>query len=202
MAADVVSRDAVAAMAEQQHWISSDAEKKAQSSIQDVFRRGGAAGQGALSFLHGDFLHEPLHAVLTDIPVGAWTVTVVFDLLAAATRRRSLDRVADGALKLGLVGAVLAAVAGAADWSEIEHRAPRRIGAVHALLNIAATGAFAVSWIYRRKRRTRSDARLLALGAYAVTSVSAHLGGNLVYEHRVGVRTRPFGSTSARSDED
>ena len=31
--------------------------------------------------LHGTFLGHPLHPLLTDVPVGAWTVTAVCDVL-------------------------------------------------------------------------------------------------------------------------
>lgn len=197
MSAGAVSADPVAAIAEKQSWITSDAEQAAQSAIQQFFHSAGCGGERLLSILHGEFLHEPLHAVITDVPIGAWTVAVVFDLFGAATGDRTLDKVADGALKLGVCGALLAAAAGAADWSEIKDKAPRRIGSVHALLNIAATGVFALSWAARSSRRTRTPARLLALTAYAVASVSAHLGGNLVYEHGTGLRHRALQPVSA-----
>jgi hypothetical protein len=38
-------------------------------------------GQPLKDFLHGVWLGHPLHPVLTDIPLGAWTVAVVLDAL-------------------------------------------------------------------------------------------------------------------------
>ena len=58
--------------------------------------------------LHGTQAGHPVHAALTDIPVGAWTTTLALDLAG-------LDEGADLALKLGLYGALSAAVAGLAD---------------------------------------------------------------------------------------
>src|SRR3569833_3765726 len=103
----------------------------------------GGAGATAKSFLHGEWMHEPLHAAITDVPVGAWTATVAFDSAAALTGRSELDFAADATLYVGLAGAALSAVAGLTDWSEIKEPEPRRIGAIHALLNIVATVFFA-----------------------------------------------------------
>src|SRR5438552_14840908 len=33
------------------------------------------------TFLNGTWLEHPLHPVLTDIPIGAWTLAIAFDLL-------------------------------------------------------------------------------------------------------------------------
>ena len=165
----------------------SAAEVAVQRAIQKPFRRAGSAGAALLSFLHGHWLHEPLHVVLTDVPVGAWSVTVVADTLDAMTGRESLHKVADVALAIGLVGAVGAAVTGMVDWSEIRDRRPRRIGSVHALLNIGATALFAASCVTRKTAKRRTVSRALAAAGYVMVSVSAHLGGNMIYEHGIGV---------------
>jgi uncharacterized membrane protein len=99
-----------------------------------------------------------------------------------------MDRVADVALAVGLVGAAGAAITGMVDWSEVKAPPPRRIGAAHALLNIGATTLFAISCFGRRRDRGRSLARSVAVAGYLVLSLSAHLGGKLVYEHGNGVR--------------
>ncbi|MGI4757694.1 MAG: DUF2231 domain-containing protein, partial [Janthinobacterium lividum] len=147
-----------------------------------------------LSFLHGHWLHESLHVVLTDVPVGAWTVTVVADTIDAIAGNESLNKVADVALVVGLVGAMGAAVTGMVDWSEIRKERPRRIGWAHALLNIGATVLFAVSYGARKTRQGRSVGRYLAAAGYGMVSLSAHLGGNMIYEHGIGVLDRADGS--------
>ena len=163
-----------------------------QDAVHAVFHRMGDAGPAVRRVLHGDWLHEPLHAVLTDIPVGSWTAAVVFDSVAALTGDRTLDRAADAAVVLGLVSAVGAAVTGLNDWADTSGD-PRRIGAVHAVLNVAATGLFAASCIARHKNRSRSTGRSLAALGLVLVGVSAHLGGNLVYEHGIGVQdTKPL----------
>lgn len=183
-----LSKDPVARLAQQMTWIKPAAEEAVQAAVQKPFRDAGEAGEKLLSFLHGHWLHEPLHVVMTDVPVGAWSVTVIADTVGSLTGTDSLDKVADVSLVIGLLGAVGAAVTGMADWSEIKREQPRRVGSVHALLNVAAAGLFAASCLLRGKRRSRALPRSLAAAGYLVASISAHLGGNMIYEYGVGVR--------------
>ncbi len=186
VAGAAISKDPLAALAERQQWLA-PAEAPAQEAIRDAFSVFGENRQAVRNALHGTWLNEPLHAILVEIPVGSWTGTVVFDTLAALGAGEKLDHAADATLILGLVGAIGAAVTGMNDWADTEG-APRRIGAVHALLNVAAVGLFGAAWLQRRKSGSRATARALAALGYVVVSASAHLGGNLVYEHGVGVQ--------------
>ena len=43
-----------------------------------------APGAKLKDFLHGAWLGHPLHPVLTDVPVGAWTTAVVLDAAEAS----------------------------------------------------------------------------------------------------------------------
>lgn len=180
-----ISKDPIARLAERQSWSTPEAEVAAQRTIADTLDAIG--GTTLRKALHGTWLHEPTHAVLVTVPLGAWTGTVAFDAIAAISGRSDMDTAADATLLLGLAGAVGAAVTGMNDWAEVKQAAPRRIGAMHALLNIASTGFFVASVVARRRRGSRPTGRALAALGYLVGSVSAHLGGNMVYEHGVGV---------------
>ena len=182
-----ISKDVLARWAEQQTWLTPACEQAGQEIIKAAFKPLGTNADKVRSVLHGDWLHEPLHVIMTDIPVGSWTAAVVFDTIAAVTDSRPLDHAADACVLLGLAGAAGAAITGANDWAEIKHPAPRRIGAVHALLNVAATGLFVWSALSRRKAGSRTKARSVAALGYVLVSLSAHLGGNLIYEHGIGV---------------
>ena len=150
-----------------------------------LYAGGRPEAQKLRNFLNGTWLGEPLHVVLTDVPVGAWTAAMIFDLLGLILHRNELTSAADVAIGIGLAGAAGAAVTGATDWSDVDPPA-RRLGLVHGLLNLGGTAMFATSLVLRRKRSRRSGFIVSALG-YAVMSYAAHLGGKLVYEHRVGV---------------
>jgi nitrite reductase/ring-hydroxylating ferredoxin subunit/uncharacterized membrane protein len=137
------------------------------------------------NFLNGTWLGEPLHVVLKDLPIGAWTVAILFDVLDLTLDRREFALAADTSIAIGLVGAAGAAATGMTDWSDVDPPA-RRLGLIHGLLNLGGTALFATSLLLRRKRARRSGRIVAGLG-YAVIAFAAHLGGKMVYEHRVGV---------------
>lgn len=135
--------------------------------------------------LHGTYLGHALHPLLTDIPIGAWTVTAVCDALELTGCERYRDA-AGAALTVGAAGAVAAAITGLADWSDTKGE-PQRTGMLHALLNTAALGAYVVS-LAARKRGARRAALLSAFGGYAVMTVSAYFGGELSFDLQLGVK--------------
>lgn len=149
-----------------------------------LYANGRPSAQKIRNFLNGTWLGEPLHVVLTDVPIGAWTVTIAFDALDSIGNNK-LSLAADTSLAIGLLGAAGAAVTGITDWSDVDPPA-RRLGLMHGLLNVGVTAIFATSLILRR-RKLRTGGRISAALGYALLSLSAHLGGKLVYERRVGV---------------
>lgn len=144
-----------------------------------------AAGQPVKNFLHGTWLGHPLHPAITDVPVGAWSAAAALDVYEALTGDETLAPGADACVKLGLVSAVGAALSGMADWQHTSKNA-RRVGIVHALLNIAATGFYITSWLQRRND-DREAARVSGFFGFAIVMASAWLGGTLIYDEKVGV---------------
>ena len=161
-------------------------EERIQKQI-DKFLYGGGreSAQKIRNFLNGTWLGEPLHVVLTDVPVGAWTVAMAFDLLDTIRGRREFALAADTSIAIGILAAAGAAVTGVTDWSDVDPPA-RRTGFIHGLLNLSATALFTTSLVLRKKR-SRTGGRICSALGYAVMSYAAHLGGKMVYEHRVGV---------------
>jgi nitrite reductase/ring-hydroxylating ferredoxin subunit/uncharacterized membrane protein len=161
-------------------------DEKLQKLIDKALYNSGSPGaQKIRNFLNGTWLGEPLHVVLTDVPVGAWTVAMVFDALNLITSRREFELAADTSIAIGLAGALGAAATGVADWSDVDPPA-RRIGLLHGLLNMGVTSLFTTSLVLRRKK-SRTSGRLASAAGYALLAYTAHLGGKMVYEHRVGV---------------
>ncbi len=141
--------------------------------------------RGLRDLLYGVWLGHSLHAAVVSVPVGAWSATMVFDLIGE-------ERAADLALGLGLAGAAGAAVTGAAQWQDTTNEeAPRRLGALHALLNYAATGLMAGSWLMRRQGRRTSGVALSTIGL-GINMASAWLGGELAYDLGIGVNHAAF----------
>lgn len=170
---------------ERQEWME-PVEEHLQHALTGAYEAAGGSGQKVKNFLHGTWLGHPLHAVLTDIPIGAWTTALVLDALDDGSRRhRGLRRAADTALGFGLLSVLPTAAAGITDW-QATHGPARRVGLSHAVLNVAATALFTASWAMRRGGARRGG-KLLALAGYGLTLGSAYLGGHLVYKKRIGV---------------
>ena len=143
------------------------------------------AGQSVQNFLHGTWLGHPLHPVLTDIPVGAWSVSAVLDLVETLGDTGEYSRAADAALSVGLVAAVGTAVSGLCDWQHTD-RPARRVGALHAMFNIGATACYVTSWMQRRQGNRDAGITTGFVG-YLLVLAGAYLGGHLSYEQRIGV---------------
>lgn len=133
------------------------------------------------NLLSGTNLGHPLHPPLTDIPIGAWTMAVLLDTVGGRAARPA----ADVLVATGLVAAVPTAATGLNDWSDTLGR-ERRVGVVHAAVNVVALGLFTAS-LASRRRGDRGGGRLLGLAGLATISVGGYLGGHLGYARAVNV---------------
>lgn len=156
-----------------------------QPLVRNAFKSAGPAGRELKNIFHGTWLGHPLHPVLTDVPLGAWTAALALDAMESISGRRELGAGADAAIAVGLVGAAGAAVTGLTDWSETDGRA-RKVGLLHGLLNVGATVLYTTSLVLRRKQKRNAGVGFAMLG-YAVSSASAYLGGHLVFSEQIGV---------------
>ncbi len=135
--------------------------------------------------LYGTWFGHPLHPAVIVLPIGFWTSTAVFDLVGE-------ERAADLTLQLGVVSALGAAATGAAQWQDtVNNKKPRRLGALHALLNVGATALFGASWVLRA-RGARGAGVALSTAGLGVASASAWLGGDLAYDLGIGVDHTAF----------
>jgi len=155
------------------------------AAIRQAYSRAGDAGQVVKNAMHGVWLGHPLHPVFTDVPIGAWTTSLVLDAVGAIREDEGLERASDVAMAVGLVGAVGAAVTGLTDWSETQGRS-RRTGLLHGLMNITATALYATAYALR-KSGSRSAGTSCAIAGYTIALGAAFLGGDLVYDQRIGV---------------
>lgn len=177
------SEDVMDAIANQK-WLNTAA-NKIQPAILNAYKAGGEAGQKIKNFLHGTWLGHPLHPIITDVPVGAWTAAFVLDTLELSGHKK-YKAGADAAIGIGLVGAAGAAVSGLTDWSGTTKK-KRAIGLMHGLLNLSATALYATSYYMRKEKGSRTTAIALAMVGYGIVSAAAYLGGDLVYVEGVGV---------------
>jgi nitrite reductase/ring-hydroxylating ferredoxin subunit/uncharacterized membrane protein len=166
---------------ENQDWLE-PLEESVQNAVSKAFAQ---TGRGVQDVLNGVWLGHPLHPVLTDIPVGAWTTALVLDLACMAGAKRGFRDAADTAVGVGLAGSALSAISGLADWKDIKGK-DRRAGLVHATLNTLVAGLYTGSLIARRNR-ARGLGQALGVAGWSLMLVSAWIGGELVYKYRDGV---------------
>ncbi|SOX53342.1 DUF2231 domain-containing protein [Mycobacterium ahvazicum] len=150
----------------------------------------GPARNTVTNALHGVWLGHPAHPPLASLTSGALATTVALDALSAVPGRPAHEmtdaaRFASRALGVGIAASVGSALTGAADWQHT-HEKDRRVGLVHGVVNLVATGLYAQSWWDRRRGRHRRGIALTALG-YLITVGGSYLGGALVFESGIGI---------------
>src|SRR5678815_1378503 len=130
-------------------------------------------------------LGHPIHPILVVFPLGLFATAVVFDILFLSTANLTFATVSYYMIIAGVIGGLLAAVFGFADWTglPVNSRA-KQIGLWHGLGNFVIVVLFAVSWFLRRGNAgfTPSGVALfLSFAGVAMALVTAWLGGELVF---------------------
>jgi len=149
-----------------------------------------AGGTTARNVLDGVWFEAPLHPVMTDVPIGSWTATLVFDGLDLATGKKPLQHAADASLVFGTLGALGAAVTGLSDWRYLSGGS-RKMGVAHGLLNTIGLVLSIVS-LFQRATGRRNAGRLTFLTGYSISGMAAHLGGELSYHYGLRVDRNVF----------
>ncbi|HEV7192492.1 MAG TPA: DUF2231 domain-containing protein [Jatrophihabitantaceae bacterium] len=144
------------------------------------------------SRLAGPYGH-PTHPALVTIPIGAWTASLIFDIAShIAGNPAFLARGSVWLIAIGVVGALLAAIAGFLDLLAIPVRsAPFRIALIHMTLNVAVVLAYVGNFAWREAnhdtlRAVPAGPLVLSVISLGVLGASGYLGGMLAY--RYGVR--------------
>ncbi len=133
------------------------------------------------NLLSGTNLGHPLHPILTDVPIGAWSMSVLLDTLGGP----DAEPAADLLVTTGVVAAVPTATSGLNDWADT-HGAESRVGLVHATANVAALSLYLASLVARARGNRRSG-RMLGLGGLGMLAAGGYLGGHLSYARGVNV---------------
>jgi uncharacterized membrane protein len=136
------------------------------------------------SLLEGRWIGHALHPVLSDVPIGSWTSSVILDLLGGASAETSADLL----IGVGLAAAAPTALSGWTDWSRADTK-QQRVGLVHAVANIAGVSLFALS-LRKRRQGKRAAGKLLSLAGVTSMGAAAYLGGHLSFARGVGVGER------------
>jgi nitrite reductase/ring-hydroxylating ferredoxin subunit/uncharacterized membrane protein len=167
-------------------WEEQPALDKAGDKLADIVKQQSKklpGGQRTVDFLNGTLLGHPLHPVLTDLPIGAFTFAAMFD--AATIGRKKPSKAATTLLMVGLATVPVTALAGALDWQHTYGKT-KRVGLGHAMMNTAGSAVFGLSLMTRL--RGRGPTRMLNFLGNGILTASAYLGGHLVYDANVGTK--------------
>jgi nitrite reductase/ring-hydroxylating ferredoxin subunit/uncharacterized membrane protein len=154
--------------------------------LQKLVRSAVPAASGRKDLLSGTWLGHPLHPLLTDVVIGAWTSAAILDVAGG----EGAEQAADGLVAVGILAAGPTVATGASDWAELRGPA-RRVGSVHAIGNSTALALHALSLLARR-RGDRRRGVALSLAGFGVAGFAAFLGGDLSFARGVGVNQTAF----------
>lgn len=138
------------------------------------------------NLLSGTNLGHPLHPMLTDVPIGAWSMSTLLDTVGGP----AAEPAADFLVGTGIVSAVPTAATGLNDWSDTLG-GETRVGLVHAGANVAALSLYSASLIARRSGH-RGVGRTLGLVGFGVLLAGGYLGGHLSFVRAVNVNHTAF----------
>lgn len=144
------------------------------------------------------FAGKPFHPPLTDIPVGAYIIGPVLDLIAFVGRDSSWSadayRAGGFTLLVGAVVSVATAITGFADWLNTEKGTQmRRMANAHAwamiLLTLLVVTELALRYIGDRSDSPDGLIVLLGMMVAGLVALGGTLGGSMVYDFGFNVET-------------
>ena len=125
-------------------------------------------------FLNGTWLGHPVHAAVTDVPIGLFTGVILLDLLNERAA-------ADAVLVLGILSMAAAAVIGLADYTDTDGTARLR-ATVHGTLMVVTLLVYLLSLALRVGNPVdRTAPVIVSLLAYGLITAGAYVGGDVVY---------------------
>ncbi|MBA3823928.1 MAG: DUF2231 domain-containing protein [Ktedonobacterales bacterium] len=134
---------------------------------------------------------HPIHAVLTDVPIGALVGAVVFDALGLITRGDQWGFAAQATVGVALVGGIGAALVGLWDYQAVPRDSPTRsMGARHGILNTVVLVLLAASFGLRYGvGMVPALGQVASLLGLALVGYTGWLGSQMVYDQ--GWRVKP-----------
>jgi uncharacterized membrane protein len=144
------------------------------------------------ALLAGPYGH-PFHPMLVTIPIGAWLISLGFDIASHISSTPGfLTRGSEWLIAIGVVGAILAGSVGFLDLATIPAGTRAfRTGCTHMSINLTLILAYGVDFglryrTYGHESPVSDKMILFSVACVLALAVSGYLGGKLTY--RYGVR--------------
>jgi uncharacterized membrane protein/nitrite reductase/ring-hydroxylating ferredoxin subunit len=144
-------------------------------------------------FLEGKPLRHPVHPMLVHFPIGLFILSFLLDLASLAFPSvPNLVRDSFYAMLVGIITALIAAVPGFVDYTDIRSDHPaKRTATAHMILNLFVVALYGINLGIRSSMLADSKIGLmpliLSLVGVVLLFASGYLGGRLVYAEGIGV---------------
>ncbi|MCI0527941.1 MAG: Rieske 2Fe-2S domain-containing protein [Nitrospira sp.] len=159
--------------------------KQLAQAVHQAVLKGGEPTRTVVDMLHGTWLGHPLHPILTDVVIGAWTLAALCDLMSLNNNSSQVEQAADNLITLGTMAAIPTAPTGLADFSTIPNPVAGT-GLTHAIMVDLSLGCYVTS-LQARKKGERSKGIFWSMLGFGAITLGAYLGGHMVYRKKVGV---------------
>ena len=139
------------------------------------------------------FKGHPFHPILVPLPIGLWIFSLVSDLIYKFGFGGAVwNDVAFYTIGGGIVGALIAALPGFIDLTDLQNPKTKSIAIWHMFINLMAVAVYCVNF-WLRMHRAPGDTLPIALsvGGIVLIIISGWLGGELVYVRGVAVKQPP-----------
>jgi len=144
-------------------------------------------------FLEGKSLRHPIHPILVHFPIGLFFLSFLLDLASLAFPSvPNLVRDSFYAMLVGLIMALVAAVPGFVDYTDIRSDHPgKRTATAHMILNFMVVVVYGINLGVRSSSlldpKISMGPFILSLVGVGLLSASGYLGGRLVYDEGIAV---------------
>jgi uncharacterized membrane protein len=139
------------------------------------------------------FKGHPLHPIIIPLPIGLWIFSIVSDLIFKFGFGGPVwNDVAFYTLGGGIVGALIAALPGFIDLTDLQNPKTKTIAIWHMMINLLAVALYCVNF-WLRMHCAPGDNVPIILSAIGVVLIiiSGWLGGEMVYVRGVAVKHPP-----------
>jgi len=137
--------------------------------------------------------NHPIHPALVCLPIGAYFLALVGDTAHTVTGADFWYQFAFVCIGAGMLTALAAAIFGFVDYFGTHMSAPAgRLATIHMVINLCAVALYAVNFFLRRNGGALHNDRWplvfgLEILTFGALGVSGWIGGQLSFEHKVGV---------------
>lgn len=131
--------------------------------------------------------NHPIHPMLIPFPIGLWIFSLAADIIYRAGGSDIWLDVAYYSMAGGIIGAIIAALPGFADYFTMKPSRTKSIATKHMLLNVAALILFIINLALRRNVPDATGPFILSIIGVLLIIASGWLGGHMVYVHGMAV---------------